>query len=490
MQPKFAKNLKNLEATKNSDSDTRSLDATDGRAIALIGVYAFYTGCLMLLGIATPLLRLKIYNLDWELWMAAIAIMLLGWLVSKKLSKSIIKSCFENLSFNYTPRFLIAIALLWLSLLLVFSLGLDDILTDGLVSGLWAIVATTLIGIALRIGIITKPTAKFKSSYYSPQIKIITTLEIPEKISEISSNEKIMISPKALRQQPQQFNGLMCLILSLFVWTILDLSEGLGELVAIAFAGWGLIHLSTWQVVVYPPQKLISIDFSGIWGMASTFHINIHTFPRLETIKLKELDIQWLQLAGKSEVITLPTTVTETSTPKTSSERHHQADPANFSHPFNNLTEALTVKLQLPEHKVSRDTFGVMNILLPQSVSILAGLALLALTVITSLFWQLPTKLPLETTILLLGVCLVMPRVAQLVLQLVAPSMMPSDRSSALLPPWQIGLALIMLANISAIKLSSQGLEILGLTIIWLCGGVGICVLALARRSPLVTKRF
>lgn len=481
------KSTKNLEATKNIDtrnSNTKNLDTTDARAIALIGVYAFYTGCIMLLGIATPLLRLKIYNLDRELWLGAVVIVLLGWLVSKKLSKSVIKSCFENVAFSYTPTFLIAIALLWLSLLLIFSLELDDILTDGLVSGLWAIVGTTLISIGLRIGTIAKPTAKSKSSYYAPQIKITGA-------SEVNNNEKITISPKALRQQPQQFNGLMCLILSLFVWTILNLSEGLGELVAIAFASWGLTNLSTWQVLVYPPQKLISIDFSGIWGMASTFDINIHTFPRLETIKLKELDMQWLQLAGKSEVITLPTTVTESSTPKAAADRPNSAtNPDNFNDPFSNLTEALTVKLQLPVHKVSRDTFGMMNILLPQSVSILAGVALLALTLITSLFWQLPTKLPLETTILLLGICLVIPRMAQLVLQLVAPSMMPSDRPPALLPPWQIGSALVILANISATKLSSQGAELLSLTIIWLCGGVGICVFALAQRSPLVTKRF
>jgi hypothetical protein len=457
------------------------------RAISLIGVYAFYTGCFMLLGIATPILRLKVYNFDGESILGAVAIALLGWLLSKNLSKSLTSSCFHNLEIKYSAQLLMAIALLWLSLLLILSLDLSEILTDGLISGLWAIVAVTLIGVALRMG-----RANQVANYKNPDKNLNKN---PNKSLKPSVNpisitynhdqgnaEQIIISPDALTQQPQQFKALMCLALSLFSWTILDLPEGIAELTAIALAGWGLTGLTTSQVILCPAKRTVTMQFSGIWGMASSYRINLVQFSRLEIIKLKEIDMQWLQLAGSSSVITLPNSVVECM---------NKNEP---NHPAPNLSQTLMDRLNLAEHKVSRDMLSAMNILLPQSVSTLAGVLILGLGVAFAVLLPLPPKMLLETSILLIGICLLSPSLGRLIIRLVAPSSMPNEQSAIVLPAWQVGVGLIITAVVSGSKFNSQTNSqiesLLTLTLIWLCCGVGGCILALSRRSPLITRRF
>lgn len=479
----------------------KTLNPSDARAIALIGVYAFYTGCFMLLGIATPLLRLKIYNLDRELIYLAMAIALLGWLLSGSISKAVIKSCYYNLAMSYSPRLLIAIASIWSSILLIFSLDFDRVITEGLVSGVWAIVAATLIGTALRVGSVAqfggfnsfKESFKNTKSTNSQQDSNQSTQNLdPDlegglnglSISSDNDNNRTVISPKILAQQPQQYKGLMCLVLSLFVWTILDLPEGILELVAIALGTLGLTGLTTWQVLLDPTEHLILIQFSGIWGMASSFTINLVQFSRLETIKLKEVDLQWLQLAGTSKAITLPMIVTE--------------DIGKLDVKLG-LLETLTAKLNLTAHKISRDPLSVMEILLPQSVGMLAGLVILGLGVAFSVLLPLPPKMPLETYMLLTGICLVSPCLGRFILGFVAPSMMIdtiADRSDSFRSSesytessnvaWQVGTGLIMIAIANS---KNYQPEILSLALIWLCCGVGGCILAISKRSPLITKR-
>jgi len=489
----------------------KSLDTNDTRAIALIGVYAFYSGSLILLGIATPILRLKVYALDAELVFAAIAIALIGWVGSKNLSKSLIKTCFDNEGINYSWQVLVAIALFWLSLLLVLSLDLPEIVVEGLVSGMWAIAATTLIGIALRIGSAIQLDNLNRNVKHSSKHREIPKIRNREsshrsnlnqamnQLSVSADNEaQIIISPQALAQQPQQFRGLMCLVLSLFAWTILELPHGIAELVAIALASWGITSLSTWQVLLYPVERSISIQFSGIWGMASSFTVNLAQFSRLETIKLKEVDLQWLQFAGASSVITLPIAITENTDRSARYDRSvNNSLNKSVKNIVNdgtdtlinpNLIQTLTAKLSLAEHKVSRDILSAMNIILPQSVGALAGLVILGLGIILLIFLPTPSKMPLETTTLLVGSCLVSPSAGRLILGLVAPStMMPEPTKH--LPTWQIGTGLIIVTMFSDSQLKFQG-DLLALGLIWLCCGIGCCILALSRRSPLITKRF
>ncbi len=461
------------------------------RAISLIGVYAFYTGCFMLLGIATPILRLKVYNFDGELILGAVAIALLGWLLSKNLSKSLTNSCFHNLAIKYSAQLLMAIALLWLSLLLIFSLDFSKILTDGLVSGLWAVVAVTLIGVALRMGRANQvANYKNQNKNHDKNLNKNPNKSLKPSFNPISitydhdqgNAEQIIISPDALTQQPQQFRALMFLALSLFSWTILDLPEGIAELTAIVLAGWGLTGLTTSQVILCPAKRTVTMQFSGIWGMASSYSINLVQFSRLETIKLKEIDMQWLQLAGSSSVITLPNSVVEGM---------NKNEP---NHPAPNLIQTLMDRLNLAEHKVSRDMLSAMNILLPQSVSTLAGVLILGLGVAFAVLLPLPPKMPLETSILLIGICLLSPSLGRLIIRLVAPSSMPTEQSAIVLPAWQVGVGLIMTAVVSGSKFNSQTNSqiesLLTLTLIWLCCGVGGCILALSRRSPLITRRF
>jgi len=220
--------------------------------------------------------------------------------------------------------------------------------------------------------------------------------------------------------------------------------------------------------------------------MASSFTIDLVQFSRLETIKLKEVDLQWLQLAGTSKAITLPVIVTEVIGKKSQKLGDDKVDDKSEL----GLIETLAAKLNLAEHKVSRDPLSVMDILLPQSVGMLAGLVILGMGVTFSVLLPLPPKMPLETYMLLTGSCLVSPCMGQFILGLVAPStMVKDDRSDFSEIVWQVGAGLIMIAMFSSYKVNSQPESLLNLALIWLCCGIGGCILALSRRSPLMTKR-
>ncbi|AFY74649.1 hypothetical protein Syn7502_02697 [Synechococcus sp. PCC 7502] len=479
----------------------KTFDPSDTRAITLIGVYAFYTGCLMLLVIATPVLRLRSYYQGYELAIVTVAIAMIGWLLSGNWSKAVTKSCYYNLPMSYPPQLLVVIALFWLGLLLIYSLNLNQVITDGFVAGMWAIAATTLISASVRLG---SNKQVGNSKYIGQNIQGIQNISITS-ISPQSNQEQIILTPNVITQQTGQFKGLMCLILSLFTCTTLELPDGVTELLAIALAGAGLTGLSTWQLLVYPSKRLISMQFSGIWGMESSFTINAVQFSRLETIKLKEVDMQWLQLAGSDSIVTLPSPLTDAITDGKQGNSKQQND-----HLANSLTSTLIDSLNFSAHQISRDTLGVMNILLPQSVGIFAGLVILCLGVALLMLLPLPSGVSLATYMLFLGICLVSPSLARLVVGLVAPSIMTPDRSNLILPAWQVGAGLILIALFSGSQfysevytavdsqIGSQAVRQMvihvenfcSLALVWLCGGVGTCILALSRRSPLITKRF
>jgi len=110
----------------------------------------------------------------------------------------------------------------------------------------WAIVAATLIGTSFRIGSANQfgsSKSNFKNTKTSKSrldLKSDFNQNLDRNLDRLSvtndeqSKDRTIISPRILAQQPQQFKGLMCLVLSLFVWTILDLPEGIAELGAIA----------------------------------------------------------------------------------------------------------------------------------------------------------------------------------------------------------------------------------------------------------------
>ncbi len=487
----------------------------DARAITLIGIYAFYAGSFMLLGIATPLLRLKIYSENY--WFVAgfvaIAIILLGWLLSGGFSRFLAKSCDANLVLIFSRQFITLVLGFWLSLLLIFSQDFNQVITAGLASGIWAIVATTLLGIALRLGIsLGKFRNKFRSEFRIGE-KITKNIKNINQLSVLTKDDaQVLISPNILAQQPRQFLGLMCLSLSLFSWTILDLPDAIDELVAIGLGGWGLTSLSIWQVLLDPGKKLISLCFGGIWGMKSCFSLKLAPSARLETIKLKEVDWQWLQFTGTSAVITMPTSIAESISiaegasfteginkkisDKKSINRHllskdkHTGDRlAGDQHSDDQLTKIsfmIAEKLNLHEHQINLDLQAAMPVILPQGAAMLAGLAMLALAIIFLVFLPMPPKMLLETTILLTGCCMVSPSLGRLILSLVAPTTMNSDLVPPLLPSWQIGAGLIVVAIFA--RVYDQNL--LGLTAVWLCWGVGCCILALSRCSPLIVRKF
>jgi hypothetical protein len=428
------------------------------RALTLMAINSFYTGCFILLGIATPVLSLKLVNLPIPLIAPTLGALLVGFLLSGFITKSFVKDCYHNQPLQFPLRLLVTVGCFWLGLVLIFSLGFDQILTDGLAAGLWAIAAMTFLMMSLRLYLTNKASTTDKPSKID-QLNIVTY-----------ADQTLSLSPTALIQQPRQFSSLMTIILSLFLWTMVDLPVGVVEIMAIALACLGLTGLSTWQMHIDPEQRSLYMHFSGIWGMAASYTINIKNFSRLEIIKLKEGDLNWLQLVGNGTDLALPGVVSDYT--------HKNAES-------NQIAKTLLQSFNLARHETIRDSLELIGILLPQSAGMLAGVAFLGCGVAVLLLLPLPPRMPLEGLIFLVSTCLLSPAIARSLLHLVAPNYLLPDAASCDLPPWQIGAAMMM--TVVLLQPQTGGLANLGLA--WLSCGIGSCILALSRRSPLVSQR-
>jgi hypothetical protein len=276
------------------------------------------------------------------------------------------------------------------------------------------------------------------------------------------------------------------IVLGLFFWTMLDFSTNIRAIAAIAFTASGLTGFFTWQAQLRSPEKFLHLRFSGLWGIAAEYAINLRPFSSLSVIKLQESDgeLSWMQLSGNNGEITIPLAMT--ILPSTTKEKTSAND--QFGH-------TIREEFHLAKQETERDSLGMANVLLPQGAGILAGTALIILGIFLLFILPLPTKLTAESAIAWLGVCLVSPAIARFCLHLVAPNSLQSDRPIATnnhLQSWEIGTAILLISAFLSAQTTgkilvtfNQSLPLLDIIVGWLSISIGICILAFVRRTPL-----
>jgi hypothetical protein len=434
-------------------------DWGSSQSAQLIAISAFLAGLFILVNSTMPVLRLG----NPQLLMLVFASSLLAFIFARYIAHSIWLDCRQNSPFSFTGELTTGIGISWLMLLALLNFNLQAEIANALVAALWLFVGAGLLGISTWLGLaIGKPIAE-------------SDLAVSDRLSVITYGDRsVCISPASLSQQPRQFNSLIMLLLSVFFWTTLEGSSYIRTIVAISLAMAGLTGLSTWQILVQPQQRLLQMQFSGIWGLESIYTINLHAFSRIEVVKLREGDLSWMQLAGYSKDITLPSAVLGTG--KTNGESE--------------LGQALLTSCNLARHETTRDSLGLVGILLPQGAGVLAGIAFVAVGLFSMLFLPSLPRTGLSGCVMLMGACLISPVVARYVINLVAPaSLMPdSPRHSDRLQAWEIGVALV--TAFAALR-NAQGVNVLPLLSLagaWTCFGIGICILTLVRRTPIATK--
>jgi hypothetical protein len=434
-------------------------DWGSSQSAQLIAISSFLAGLFILVNSIMPVLRLG----NPQLLTLVLASSLLAFIFSRYVARSIWLDCRQNLPFSFTAELTTGIGIGWLVLLGLLNFNLQPEIESALVAALWLFVGAGLLGISTWLGLaIGKPVTE-------------SDLAVSERLSIITYGDRsVCISPTSLSQQPRQFNSAIMLLLSVFFWTTLEGSSYIRTIAAIALAMAGLTGLSTWEIQVQPQQRLLQMQFSGIWGMESTYTINLNAFSRLEVVKLREGDLSWMQLAGYSKDITLPSAILGTGKANGESE----------------LGQALLNSSNLARHETTRDSLGLVGILLPQGAGILAGVAFIAVGLFSMLFLPSLPRTALPGCVMLMGACLISPVVARYVVNLVAPaSLMPdSPKYADRLQSWEIGVALV--TAFAALK-HAQGVAVLPLLIlcgVWLCFGIGVCILTLVRRTPIATK--
>lgn len=442
-----------------------------GKAVSAIAANSLSAGCFIFLISCVPILRWAPKSGDFNLVAVTLAVMATAFLMARHLARSILADCRQNQPFRFSTSFLIPALLLCLLLLVVLNLKLDPLLSIALIGSLWSVFASLLLGIAMWLNI------------WSAHSKPITDQDLAavDHLSVTSySDQTVLIGPTALSQQPQQFNSFVLLVMGLFLWTMLNLFAGsvesmglppnVFEIAAIALTSMGLVGLSTWQIQIQPDQQLMHLLFTGLWGLQADYTINLRQFPRLQIVKMQEGDLTWVQLSGQNNDIALPGKIIGSSL---------KVDEDN------ELCQVLLRTCNLARHATSRDSLGLIGILLPQGAGILAGVSFFVVGLLMLLFLPLPKGMVAEGAIALIGVTMLSPFLARSILALVAPTMMSSDLPTALphIYAWEVGTALIL----SVITLPHQT-NLITLSFAWLSFSVGVCILSLVRSTPIIIK--
>ncbi|MEE3715993.1 hypothetical protein V2H45_04440 [Tumidithrix elongata RA019] len=446
------------------------------QAAKLITANFLLTAGFILLGAIAPILQVNLLELN----IALLIFVAFGIVFSRNIAKSVLEACRQNLPYSFPQELVVGGAIFGLSFLVLLGIVskqsetqiLTSPVTIALIASWWVVLAALLIGVALWLW------------WWSSRGKIAPSKNeatASEHLNVITySDQTVLISPTSLTQQPRQFNSAVVLVLSLFFWTMVDLPIGIKAILAIAIAASGLTGFSVWQIHLQPLQHILSLRFSGLWGLQANYTIDLRTFSRLAVVKMQESggEISWMQLSGNDTEITLPTAITANYV-KTNEEDEDE------------LGKALREKIQLARHDTTRDSLGLVGVLLPQGAGILAGISLLAIGAASLFLLPLPERMLLEGAVILLGVCLLSPSIAWYALHLVAPNSLVPDTSRQVnhLQIWEIGAAFTLAAIV--VPSSSQGtivLPLLFLACAWLSFGVGACILTLTRRTPIVNK--
>jgi len=438
------------------------------QAVQAIATNALSGGCFVLLVSGVPVVRSISESGDYRMAVILIVLMISSFVWSRWLAKSILTHCRQNLPFSFSGVFLIAVALFCVVLLVILNLRLEQMLSQALVGGLWSIEAAVLLGIFTWLSLWTGQSGS-DSQTITEQDRAAS-----EHLSVIAySDRTVLISPNPRSNQPSQFNSMLLFGMGLFFWTMLDLPTGILEIAVIACSGIGLVGISTWQIQLQPQQQIMALNFTGLWDLQATYTINLRHFPRLQIVKLSEGDLTWVQLSGQSNELALPGAIIDSSTKKTD-------DPSE-------LAKILLKTCRLARHETSRDSLGLIGLLLPQGTGILAGVTFSIAAVLMLLLLPLPNNIVAEGTALLIGTSMLCPALARWIFKLVAPTVMPSDPPIVLthFQAWEIGTAIILSVITSS---HHQKFGLIALSTAWISFGVGICILALVRRTPINIK--
>ncbi|MFN3359872.1 MAG: hypothetical protein ACK421_00330 [Pseudanabaenaceae cyanobacterium] len=267
-----------------------------------------------------------------------------------------------------------------------------------------------------------------------------------------------VITPDPAFQQPVRVSRLLTVVWGWLVWSLAVIPLSWRAPLAVLFTTVGLAGVGNWRVEV--AGKELKIEFAGI--IHSCYRFNLDRFQRLLLIKLQEGGVAWLQLANPSQEVTLPIILLETA--------------ANQGE----MPDILSQRYPFARQVTTRDSLQMMGILLPQGTGILAGLGCLLLG--TVLWWTIDVSNtePPVLTWLLGGSLLLSPLLASWLFLVIVPGSIPPQSPSGL-PPWELGLLLIL------INVISQPDPLLLVAIVFLVWGVGIYLLQLVRLIPIET---
>jgi hypothetical protein len=414
---------------------------------------------------------------------------IVGFAIGIYASKSVIDVCRQNSDYLFSRSQLICLTAYWLVLIAGLSTSSETV-AKVFVAIWWILPAAIFTGIASSLAL---QSGKSKTAAAQKQIIEAVNADVLNVVTY--SDQTVLVSPSALGQQPRQFNSLVLIVLGFFFWTMLDFSTNLKAIAAITLTSAGLTGFFTWQAQLRSPEKVLHLRFSGLWGIAAEYAINLRPFSSLSVVKLQEAsgELSWMQLSGNNSEITIPLAMTVlTSTTK--------EDPD----PKDQLGQTIREEFHLAKQETERDSLGMANVLLPQGSGILAGTAFITVGGLLLLIFPLPTRLVAESAIAWLGVCLVSPAIARFFLQLVAPNSLQSDRRSHTtnhLQSWEIGTAILLISAFlptqSIGKITSlitftfnQSLPLLTLICGWLSISIGVCILAFVRRTPLWNTNY
>jgi len=437
----------------------------------------FFAGLLLLIVTISQLVRLN----EPSLLVIANLVLLVGFAIGLYTARAVVEVCRQNSDYLFSRSQLIAITAYWLVLITGLS-GSSETFAKVFVAMWWILPAAIFIGIASSLA-----WRSGKSKVEKKQTIEAVNADLLNVVTY--SDQTVLVSPSALGQQPRQFNSLVLIVLGFFVWTMLDFSTNLRAIAAIALTSSGLTGFFTWQAQLRSPEKILHLRFSGLWGIAAQYAINIKPFSSLSVIKLQEAggELSWMQLSGNNSDITIPLAMTILTS--TTQEAPNQNDQ---------LGQTIREEFHLAKQETVRDSLGMANVLLPQGAGILAGAAFIIVGGLLLFILPLPTKLAAESAIAWLGVCLVSPAIARFFLQLVAPNSLQSDRPFYIknhLQSWEIGTAILLLSAFlstqttgkisSSLVTFNQSLPLITLICGWLSISIGVCILAFVRRTPL-----
>ena len=443
----------------------------------------FFAGLLILVVAIAQLVRIGESNF------LAISILslLVGFAIGIYVAKSVVNVCQHNSGYVFSRSQLIGITVYWLVLIAGLSTTTSETFVKGFVAIWWILPAAIFIGISSSL------------AFRSGKSKTTEKKQILEAVSAdvlnivTYSDQTVLVSPSSLGQQPRQFNSLVLILLGFFFWSMLDLSANLRAIATIGLTTSGMTGFFTWQAQLRSPEKVLHLRFSGLWGIAAEYAINVKPFSCLSVIKLQEAggELSWMQLSGNNSDITIPLAMTILAS--STKEGTNQNDE---------LGQAIREEFHLAKQETERDSLSMASVLLPQGAGILAGAAFITLGALLLFIFPLPTSLSAESAIAWLGVCLVSPAIARFFLQLVATNSLQSDHPSYSknhLQSWEIGTAILLIsafistqptAKIAPLVIFTQSIPMLTIICGWLSVSIGVCILAFVRRTPLWNTNY